>query len=113
MFHTETIIQPETVKLNGLKIKTSSQHIDFFEITGLHEDEEEALFFEIVDYRAKNNLKAIFSDISGNKYQVAVKFTEFHNPPGGIPIPEPATILLIGSGLICLIGFGRKKILNK
>jgi hypothetical protein len=29
------------------------------------------------------------------------------------PIPESATILLLGSGLVGLAGFSRKKILNK
>ncbi|MCF8107775.1 MAG: PEP-CTERM sorting domain-containing protein [Desulfohalobiaceae bacterium] len=29
------------------------------------------------------------------------------------PVPEPTTILLFGSGLLGLFGFGRKKILNK
>lgn len=29
------------------------------------------------------------------------------------PVPEPATMLLLGSGLICLAGFGRKKFLKK
>jgi PEP-CTERM motif len=107
LFDTETVIQQDTVKLNGLKIETSSKDIDFSEITKL----EEPLFFEIVDYRVKNNLKAIFSDISGNKYQVAVKIKDFQNPPGGgsIPTPEPATILLLGCGLLGLAGIGRKK----
>ncbi len=30
--------------------------------------------------------------------------------PGGEPIPEPATLLLLGSGFVGLIGYGRKKL---
>ena len=39
--------------------------------------------------------------------------SQYTDPPGTTPVPEPATMLLLGSGLICLFGYGRKKFLKK
>ncbi len=38
--------------------------------------------------------------------------TPFEDTSGGAPVPEPGTMLLLGCGLVCLAGFGRKRFLR-
>ena len=47
--------------------------------------------------------------LSGNEWY-AVDNVRFS---ASAPVPEPATMLLLGTGLVCLAGFGRKKFFKK
>jgi len=56
------------------------------------------------------------SDTFNAPGQNSLSFYSFYgdgNGDGQTPIPEPATMLLLGSGLIGLAGYGRKKLLKK
>ncbi len=75
-----------------------------------------------------NSLELIvgFSPVSLGDQGASIKITSDAEPPHGSvfsqlsgigvsqqPIPEPATIFLLGTGLVVLAGLGRKKFLNK
>jgi len=50
-------------------------------------------------------------NIGSNPITIYYEGGEFTLP--GQPVPEPSTMLLLGSGLIGLLGYGRKKFFKK
>jgi hypothetical protein len=54
------------------------------------------------------------SDISNVSFQYGTGLDETNFPGDhGGKVPEPATLMLLGSGLIGLVGYGRKKYFKK
>jgi len=64
----------------------------------------------IADTGSGETIKSV--EISSDGFK-EVKHVDFSYAEGVTPIPEPTTMLLLGSGLIGLAGYGRKKFFKK
>ena len=72
--------------------------IMFFGIVGCPSSDDPATFS-----------KSSFSSSSGAATPVA----QIGSGPEASPVPEPTTLVLLGSGLVGLVGVGRKKFFKK
>lgn len=103
-------IRAKSVKLKGFVLRKPTEDLDFSELAN-----KDALWFEIADFKEINKFIYTFKNNIGKEFKGRAQYTTFNKSTdsGPAPVPEPATILLIGGGLAGLAGLNRKKLFNK
>ena len=151
-----TGIDSNSVKVKGLRLETTTEARDFFQLTGqpgsdgvtwfeinteksrkfkrlerkakrksnkrlkrgvlTNEEERQEWMDEWISNKLEKKMfKLRFRDEDGKKYRAKIGFATFENPVdyptenNAAPVPEPATILLISTGLLGIAGYSRKK----
>jgi hypothetical protein len=98
-----TNIARRSVNLRGFELRRSRLNLDFSELT----KEKNLLVYVIRNYEEQFRNIVRFRDRDGERYRIRVALSAFNNPAS--PVPEPSTVLLLGTGLVGLIAYGRKK----